>query len=275
MIDLSDVTLCTADTAMIPLAARAMRLSMERCRFADAIMFSDRHVDGEFRTVKIDKMDRAGYQAFRMKPPRVETPFTLWIEWDGYVLEPRAWHPAFREFDYIGARFGPNTSLVGNSGFCLQSRKFNDALADERLAIIEGYNLDYMICLTYHQILEREFGMKFAPPGLADLFSYEAPMLPKQPTFGFHGLGSMWRYCSDDEIAKIIEQVPPYVLSSPQLVTLIWNYATQCKYAVVERLFITMRKCHSREILLGAFRSALKAPHGDDLFALCESMVQL
>src|SRR4029079_18721760 len=105
-------------------------------KFGDAIFFSHVPVDGEFRTEKIAKLDMASYQAFRLKPPPViKTPFVLFVEWDGYVIEPRAWHPSFREYDYIGAKWIDNAAdgmNVGNSGFCLQSKRLLDRLADPR-----------------------------------------------------------------------------------------------------------------------------------------------
>jgi hypothetical protein len=269
-LDLSDITLCAADSAMIPLTVRAMNISIERCKFGDAILFSHDAPEGAFRTVTVDKIDRSTYQTFRLKPTRIETPFTLWIEWDGYLIEPRAWHPGFREFDYIGAKLQNGT--VGNSGFCLQSRKFNDALADERF-VITTENVDVMVCEIYRPILEREFGIRFAPPHVADLFSYMPPTLPRQPTLGFHGLGGMWRHCSDDEIAMIVEQVPPYVLFSPQFVILLWTYAMQCKFAIVERLYAIMRKHGSQAEITVAIQRGITQPHADALFELCEQLV--
>ncbi|HYC15686.1 MAG TPA: DUF5672 family protein [Pseudolabrys sp.] len=268
MITLDDVTLCAADSAMIALTTRAMHLSMQGCKFADAVLFSDQEAEGNFRVVKIDKLDRVGYQAIRLKPPKIETPFALWIEWDGYVVEPRAWHPAFFEYDYIGAKW--QNGNVGNSGFSLQSRKLTEALADEQFLAMP-HNVDELICNVYRPTLEREFGIRFAPPHVADLFAYWVT-LPRQPTFGFHGLSNMWRYCSDDEVIKIVEQVAPYVLHGPQFVILIWTYATQCKFAIVERLFGMMRKLYSQADALAAFRRGLKQPHSDELFAFCEKL---
>ena len=94
-VDLSDVTLCAADSANLQPTSRTMHSSMERCKFAEAVLFSH------------DTFHRG----------------------DGYVLEPRAWHESFREYDYIGARWpGPALGLpgrtVGNSGFCLQSKNY-------------------------------------------------------------------------------------------------------------------------------------------------------
>jgi len=68
-LDLSDVTLCAADSANLALTARALHLSMDRCKFAEAVLFSHERLDGDFRTVVVPKFDRIGYQAFRIKPP--------------------------------------------------------------------------------------------------------------------------------------------------------------------------------------------------------------
>jgi hypothetical protein len=205
-VDLSDVTLCAADSANLQLTARAMHTSMERCKFAEAVLFSHEPVGGDCRTVTTPNFDRAGYQSFRLKPPpTVETPFALFIEWDGYVLEPRAWHESFREYDYIGARWpGPALGLpgrtVGNSGFCLQSKKLHKALADPRFVPTVEDNVDMLVCGKYRPILEQEFDVRFAPEQVADRFSYEL-LLPVAPTCGFHGLAicagtSMTTKCS-------------------------------------------------------------------------------
>src|SRR5262249_423288 len=277
-LDLSDVTLCAADSANLALTARALQLSMERCKFAEAVLFSHERWDGDFRTVIGPKFDRTGYQAFRIKPPpTVETPFTLFIEWDGYVLEPRAWDPSFREYDYIAARWpGPLSGIpgrtVGNSGFCLQSKKLNDALADPRFVPTLQDPVDALICGKYRTILEQEFGIRFAPEPVADRFSYEL-LLPVAPTFGFHGMSNMWRYIDDGKMAELVALVDPYVFRGPQFIILILNYALQCKFTMVEQLYGHMRKHVSFEDATTAFRIALKQPHTDAIFALCEQLI--
>lgn len=276
-LDLSDVTLCAADSVHLALTARALHTSMERCKFAEAVLFSHEPVEGDFRTVETPKMDRTAYQAFRLKPPpTVETPFALFIEWDGYVLEPRAWNPSFREYDYIGARWpGPLNGVpgrtVGNSGFCLQSKKLHQALADPRFAPTVEDNVDALVCGDYRPILEQEFGVRFAPEQIADRFSYEM-LLPVAPTFGFHGLSNMWRYVDDDRMVKLIELVEPYILRTPQFIILILNYSMQCKFVVVEQLYARMRKHMSFDDAAAAFRYALKQPHADAIFGLCEQL---
>jgi len=51
---LPELTICAADSANPALAARALAISLERCDFGDAILFTDAPVAGPFRTVLIE-----------------------------------------------------------------------------------------------------------------------------------------------------------------------------------------------------------------------------
>ena len=55
----------------------------------------------------------------------------LLIQWDGYVVNPEAWDPAFLGCDYLGAKWywHDDGMRVGNGGFSLRSRRLLDALA--------------------------------------------------------------------------------------------------------------------------------------------------
>jgi hypothetical protein len=109
------VTLCAVDSAKVSLTARAVRLSMPQCDFADAILFSHAPAAGPFRTVEIGRLDSTpGYSTFVFKqlPALVATPYFLIVQWDGYVVDPTAWRSEFREYDHIGARWPHVTSGV-------------------------------------------------------------------------------------------------------------------------------------------------------------------
>ena len=278
--DLSDVTLCAADSANLAATVRALQICLEQCKFGDAVLFTHElpSADG-FRTVKIDKLDRVGYQAFRMKPPpTVETPFALFIEWDGYVIEPRMWQSRFREYDYVGARwpggiYGLPDRTVGNSGFCLQSRKLHMAFADPRLLPVSNRNVDALVCGEYRPFLEGEYGIRFALESVADQFSFELVM-PTLPTVGFHGLGNMFRYLDDREMMEVIESLDPYVVRVPQFVVLILKYALQSKFKMVEYLFGKMRECVSPDEALALFRKSFQKSHADELFGLCDRLMR-
>lgn len=274
---LSDVVICAADSANVELTKRALELSMERCSFGDAIMFSDATVEGAFRTVKIEKITSiADYQGVRLRilPKLIEAPFALFVEWDGYVIEPRAWNPDFRNYDYIGARWihFSDGMTIGNSGFCLQSRKLLAALADPRFASAEHENIDLLVCRTYRPMLERDYGIRFAPEGVADLFSYENT-LPSRPTFGFHGCGNMWRHTEDSEMIRLIGLVDPYVFRSFHFARLLASYFQQRKFMPLEAIYGRMRSQIGREDALGLFRRFLRQPLADQLFAMCEQLL--
>ncbi len=274
--DLSNVTLCAADSANVALTVRAFQRTSEHCTFGDAVLFTDKTAQGPFRTVKIDELTRPRYRHFRLKEVGkfIDTPFALFIEWDGYVIEPRAWNWRFRDYDYIGARWVEfsDSMTVGNGGFSLQSKKLMDALSDARFVADTTKYFDTLFCRAYRPSLEREFKIRFASEPIADLFSYENT-LPIQPTFGFHGLGNMWRYMPDSEVLEIVDQVDPYVFKSLQFVKLILHYSMHCKFAVVEQLYAIMRKYEQPNGALALFRQHLRQPHADAIFGLCESLV--
>src|SRR5580700_861068 len=107
MLELTDFTICAAASANVALTSRALQISMAQCKFGDAVLFSNERVGGAFRTVEIDRISSiADYQTFRLRqlPRLVDTPFILSVEWDGYIVDPRAWRPIFREYDYVGAK---------------------------------------------------------------------------------------------------------------------------------------------------------------------------
>jgi hypothetical protein len=224
-LDLKDITICAVDSVNVALTARALERSMTQCSFADAILFSDQPVKGTFRTEKIEKINSTAEYSFfcwKVLPQLVQTRFVLIVQWDGYVVNPGAWKPIFRTYDYIGARW-PSVSdalSVGNGGFSLRSRKFLSALAGSRFALDPSKNSDWVACRMYRPILAMEYGIRFAPPHVADRFSHENAG-PNGPTFGFHGLGNMWRYLDDAELLELIDDLHPYVLETAHYTKLI------------------------------------------------------
>jgi hypothetical protein len=56
--------------------------------------------------------------------------------------------------------------------------------------------------------------IRFPPPQVADRFSHENAA-PTGPTFGFHGLGNIWRYLGDGELVAFVDDLHPYVYETP------------------------------------------------------------
>ena len=144
-------------------------------------------------------------------PLVVKTDFNLIIQSDGYAANAEAWTDEFYDFDYIGASW-PNEAEgrnVGNGGFSWRSRRLYQAILNLRSrysledllkeTLIDetwvdkfgGRSIpeDNLISKVYRPILEKQYGVRFAPARLADQFSIEtngdSPWLGK--SFGFHG----------------------------------------------------------------------------------------
>lgn len=220
-------TICVIDTQTHALAARAMRLSLAAMDFADALFISDSGADtGGARHVAIAPLaGRAAYSHFVMKDllRHVETEHVLLIQWDGYVVNPEAWRDDFLDHDYIGARWGfhQDAHCVGNGGFSLRSRRLLEALQDPEIDRFEPE--DEMICRHYRPMLESRYGMRFAPPEVADCFSFETTY-PQGRPLGFHGLFNMWLFLDDAEVADFVAAMPRSVLGSIQFLSLAKNF---------------------------------------------------
>ena len=132
MLALPDVTLCCVDTANHALALRALARSRDQISFARTVLVSDRPLDAAVaQSIEIALIpplaSRDAYSDFVLKSllPHVATSHVLLVQWDGYVINPAAWDPAFLECDYIGAKWfwHEDGMRVGNGGFSLRSRR--------------------------------------------------------------------------------------------------------------------------------------------------------
>jgi tetratricopeptide (TPR) repeat protein len=226
-----------------------MRLSLAAMDFADALFMSDSAEDtGGARHVAIAPLaGRTAYSRFIMKDllGHVETTHVLLIQWDGYVVNPSAWRDDFLDYDYIGARWGfhQDAHCVGNGGFSLRSRRLLEALQDPAIDRFEPE--DEMICRHYRPMLESRYGMRFAPPEVADRFSFETTY-PQSIPLGFHGLFNMWLFLDDAEVADFVATMPRTVLGSIQFLSLAKN-------------FIDLKRFDSARILLDIRHSAFPA----------------
>jgi Protein of unknown function (DUF5672) len=266
-LDLSDVTICAVDSVNVGPAARALDRSVAQCRFADAILFSHQPAHGSFRTIKTDRIGSTGAYSdfvFKRLPGMIETPFVLIVQWDGYVIDPNAWSPGFRDYDYIGARwpFVTDGMTVGNGGFSLRSRRFMSAMMESRFPIHEGENSDWLVCRTYRPQLESDFGIRFATESIADRFSYETvaacELTKHRPlTFGFHGMGNMWRYVDDADMIALIDRLSPYVFQTHQCSNLVMTYFLLGRFEVFVTLYARMKAQARSETMLGLIQTVV------------------
>ena len=152
----------------------------------------------------------------------VDTPHVLLIQWDGYVVNPAAFDPAFLDCDYIGAKWYwcEDGMRVGNGGFSLRSRKLLAALQDPRIEPVGAE--DIAIGRTHRRLLEHEFGIRYASEALADRFAFEAAY-PVGLPFGFHGLYNFCRVVPPAELAALAAGVSDAIARSIQLGQLLRN----------------------------------------------------
>src|SRR3954464_6341737 len=127
MLDLADVTLLCADTANHALALRALERSRQAIRFGRVVLLTDAVPSsvGVPPGIEIGRIptlqSRDDYSQLMLKGLKryVSTTHALVVQWDGYVVNPDAWDPAFLQADYIGAKWFwyRDGMTVGNGGF--------------------------------------------------------------------------------------------------------------------------------------------------------------
>jgi len=213
MLELPDVTLVCVDTREPAMALWAMQRTMADIRFGDAVLFTAasklnttpdriRLVD-----VRIETIEAYSQFILRGLTEHIATSHLLVVQWDGFATRPQRWQPDFLQWDYIGARWHdkPMERSVGNGGFSLRSQRLLKAMHDSAIQL--SHPEDICICVHNRGWLERQHGIRIAPPSVADRFAYER-LLPHAPTFGFHGLFNFPRELSAAELREALTRLP-------------------------------------------------------------------
>lgn len=207
---LPTVTLCAATSVNIAATVRALEACLDQVDFADCLLFTDVGIEnlrGGIHRVAIERIASArDYSAFILSQlaTRITTEHCLIVQWDGFVLDAKAWDPVFLEFDYLGApwpQFDDGYD-VGNGGFSLRSRRLLQACQDERFS--GAHPEDVAICRNHRRFLEDHHAIRFADHQTAGRFSLERGK-PGHPTFGFHGIFNMIRLFGADRFWAIYD----------------------------------------------------------------------
>jgi Protein of unknown function (DUF5672) len=221
MLRLAEVTLCCVDTRLPQLALEAMQKCMAQVTFGKALLFTCKNhglkaVPSQIEVIELDHIRSVqDYSHFLLKglAPHLHTSHMLIVQWDGYVIDPGMWDPAFLSVDYVGPVWPQfhDGHRVGNGGFSLRSRKLLDALASD--AFEAQHPEDVCIARTWRTQLEEQFDIRFADEAMAHRFAFERERL--QPSsFGFHGLSNLASVMSKPELQSFVDAAPVELFGS-------------------------------------------------------------
>lgn len=247
MLDLSSITLFCVDTRSPDLATWAIDRCLRQARFAKAVLLTNLAAVRQRRT-DVDYVQAPPIASSRDYSrlmltgvaPHVVGSHALVMQWDGFILHPELWDPAFLDYDYIGAVWPqfPATP-VGNGGFSLRSRRLIECLHDARIKI--RHPEDRCICITNRSVLETQFGIRFAPPDVAERFAVERSAW--RPAFGFHGFFNFANVLEPEELARFIDGMPASYLGGVDAYDLIALLCDRNAHALAARL---LAKCRIR-----------------------------
>ncbi|MFA5250930.1 MAG: DUF5672 family protein [Parachlamydiales bacterium] len=218
---------CVATREYAELSCQAIETTLQNVKIAKIYWFSDIDFPGktglEVVKVKIKPFDQKknfndqlSYITLKLMPEVVQTDYNLIVQYDGFAVNKAAWTDRFFDYDYIGSAvnyswFSDGKKRVGNGGFSWRSKKLYRAF--QKIGIkyrlnelpkakksrfrvdfadkFTGQSVpeDFIICCIYRKLLEKKYGIRFAPLGLADRFSIgvnvASPWVGK--SLGFHG----------------------------------------------------------------------------------------
>jgi hypothetical protein len=228
LLDLSAITLLCVETRDPALAHFAMQKCTQQARFGKMVLItdlaklSDQPDDQASNQAEDQKVTRLQGIDYIQAPPIKTTKdysdllltglrqyvagtHVLIIQWDSFILHPELWTHDFLQYDYIGAVWPhhPDTP-VGNGGFSLRSVKLLEAL--ESPAISKRHPEDFCICDDNKVTLENQFGIRFAPTGVAEQFAVERTSWHR--AFGFHGFFNFGRALSPEELSAFLDYLP-------------------------------------------------------------------
>lgn len=241
-LSLPQVTLVAISSVAIAATARAVALCLERARFGDVLWCSDQPpppvLAGRAEWRRIDRLtSRLAYSRFVLAGlvDHVRTEHVLLVQWDGYLLDPLAWDPAFLDYDYVGAPWPhfADGMTVGNGGFSLRSRRLMEAAA-RCPDTIEAE--DVAICRSWRRQLESAHGLRFAPEGLAARFAFERSS-PGGATFGFHGAFNLPSLVSAAELKTLLAGLEPEIMAPNEMTDLIRQAVLRGQAGVASLMF--------------------------------------
>jgi hypothetical protein len=211
---LLDVTLVMVETRCHELARLALEDSIKNIEFGEILICSDREIKTSKpnRWVKVldfDSYDEFGLYSVTVLPKLINTEFSLFIQFDSWVLDETMWTNEYLKYDYIGPPWWyKDGNNVGCGGFTLASTKFLNFIADNMAKYPLKQPFDDVICRQNRLGYESE-GFKFAPTNLAVNFGFERVGYKGQH-FGFHGMFNWPFVLNWGQLVERIKNCSPY-----------------------------------------------------------------
>ena len=244
-----DITYVIIDTLHHKLSDYALQKSHARFPLKHTLIFSDKpHEWGGHGIVQIPEIKTtADYNkvVFYELPKYLKTDFALILQYDGFVLSGNCFSERFLNCDYVGALWPHHQEFcVGNGGFSLRSKQLICSLPEFLHSGDLNKAEDVVICRYLRARLEDKYGIKFASPEMAQLFSYEMKD-PAKPTFGFHGIFNLPKLMGDD-VEILFEHLSP-----KSVVRMFRAFRDSCELLPVEKreLFYGYCKRHSSDLI--------------------------
>jgi hypothetical protein len=192
MTHLPNVTVAIIDTKSPMWAIQSIQRTLKLIKPARTVFLTDIEITvPNVDVIKIAPIkSKKEYSEFCIKElyKYFDTTHVLVTQWDGFVLDDKAWTDEFLQYDYIGAPWVYDERNVGNGGFSLRSKRLQTALAQDNWIDV-CHPEDQSICIIYRYYLEQKYAIKFAPLEVAERFAFET-LEPVCPTFGFHNMAA-------------------------------------------------------------------------------------
>ena len=209
---MKNLTIVTVDSLNYNATRFAIDKALSVFPDAQVLQIGDRRFHDTGRFVEVSKFDSKEHSriCLNVVPDLVETDYALFVQYDGFPVQPEFWTDDFLQYDYIGAPWQavePGWE-VGNGGFSLRSKKLLELtkmIKTNPNGIEKEWLEDQLICVTHRQWLEGR-GIKFASKELAGQFSHEHPT-GYYDSFGFHGTFQAPYYLSDDEFKSWVNMI--------------------------------------------------------------------
>jgi hypothetical protein len=223
-LQLPNVTLCAVDCLNQDLTRYALECCKAQVDFGKILFITDKDYN-DYPTEKIERFkNKQDYDYFIMKRlnPYITTDYVLLVQWDGLILDSKYWLEEFLEYDYIGAiwPWHPIGYRVGNSGFCLRSKKLLEILYNDE-NINESFPEDIKLCTQYRPYLESK-GIKWPSEFIADVFSVERSNAIN--TFGFHGFFQFHKFIDVNYIEEFLDLLPNSTLKGQEMMENIQSF---------------------------------------------------